>query len=290
LDSPTCAGAYRFVLRPGDDIVAEMEASLFVRKGGKKLGLAPLTSMFLQGKNRTRYLADFRPEIHDSDGLLVQTSTGEWFWRPLVNPTKTHQIHRFPMDGVLGFGLLQRERDFHCYEDLGARYDLRPSLWVQPQDHWGAGHVELVEIPSPNEFNDNMVAYWVPKEPPAPGQELHWTCKLAALVNGPDEGPLAHVASTRISPAHDKVPPRFVLDFTESHPAAPGQSGAVEAKAQVSRGDIQSLVVQTNGVVGGWRAFFDLANAGNEPTEMRLFLQQAGKPLSETWVYHYQPE
>jgi glucans biosynthesis protein len=290
LDSPSCAGAYRFVITAGDDTVSEMEASLFVRKGGKKIGLAPLTSMFLMGKNRSRFIPDFRPEVHDADGLLVGTSGGEWLWRPLVNPPKTHQIQRFPVEGLAGFGLLQRERDFHSYEDLEARYDLRPSLWVQPEGNWGPGTVELVEIPSPNEANDNIVAYWVPKEKIAPGQELHWTGKLSALLQGPDQGSLARAVSTRISPPHDKAPARFVLDFTGAKLPALAPGERMEAKAQVSRGKIENLTTQTNEVTGGWRVFFDLGEIEREPIELRLFLHRSGKPLSETWVYRYQAE
>lgn len=290
MDSPTCAGAYRFVLKPGEDTTVEMEASLFVRKSGKKIGLAPLTSMFLFGKNRTRLIPDFRPEVHDSDGLLVQTAEGAWTWRSLVNPAKTHRIHRFAVTNLAGFGLLQRERDFHAYEDLRARYDLRPGLWVKPGNDWGAGSVELVEIPSPNEFNDNIVAYWLPREPVAPGQEIHWAGKLTALSHGPDEGSLSRAMSTRLSPAHEKTPPRFVVDFTADCLPAMGNRTNLDAKVEVSRGDIQNLVLQRNEVTGGWRTVFDLANAGGEEVEMRLFLHQGAKALSETWVYHYQAE
>jgi glucans biosynthesis protein len=267
-----------------------MEAYLFVRKAGKKFGLGPLTSMFLIGKNRTGFLPDFRPEVHDSDGLLVQKSGGEWIWRPLVNPPKTHQLHRFSVDGLAGFGLLQREREFHNYEDLEARYELRPSLWVQPQNNWGSGAVELVEIPSPNEYNDNMVAYWLPKEKAEVGQELHWTCRLSALSDGPDQGSLARALSTRISPAHDKVPTRFVLDFSGDCLPALGANQDVEARAQVSRGEIRNLVTERNEVTGGWRVIFDLAVGGHEDTELRVVLHKSGEPLSETWVYHYQRE
>ena len=164
LDSPRAAGAYRFVIKPGDTTTVEEEASVFIRKEIKKLGLAPLTSMFLVGENRTQCVPDFRPEVHDSDGLLLQMGEDQWLWRPLVNPQKNHRVSSFAADNLAGFGLLQRDRDFRSYEDLAARYDLRPSLWVQAATNWGAGAVELVEIPTPNEFHDNVVAYWVPNK------------------------------------------------------------------------------------------------------------------------------
>ena len=135
-------------------------------------------------------------------------------WRPLVNPLKNHRVSSFAADNLAAFGLLQRDHDFRSYEDLAARYDLRPSLWVQPATNWGAGAVELVEIPTPNEFHDNVVAYWVPKQKPAPGQEFHWACTLSTFLTGPERAPLEAVLATRISPEQDKNPPRFVIDFT----------------------------------------------------------------------------
>jgi glucans biosynthesis protein len=289
LESQSCAGAYQFKITPGDDTVSEMEASLFMRKGGKKIGLAPLTSMFLMGKNKTRFYPDFRPEVHDADGFLLQT-TNDCVWRPLVNPPKTHQIQRFPVTGLTGFGLIQRERDFHRYEDLEARYELRPSLWVQPQADWGPGTVELVEIPSPNEANDNIVAYWVPQEKPTPGKELHWTCRLSSLLNGPDEGSLSKAASTRVTPAHEKIPVRFVIDFSGEGIPNLKAGERPGPNLQTSRGKILNLVLQKNEVTDGWRVSFELDETGHEPAELRLFLHVAGKRVSESWVYHYLPE
>src|SRR6266404_1291948 len=146
LDSPSCSGAFRFVLKPGEITAADIEASLFLRKDSKKLGLAPLTSMFLFGKQKMKFFPDFRPEVHDSDGLLLQPTANEWLWRPLVNPEKEHRLSRFSASDLQGFGLLQRARDFRDYEDLESRYELRPSLWVKRLDKWPPGVLELVEI------------------------------------------------------------------------------------------------------------------------------------------------
>jgi periplasmic glucans biosynthesis protein len=287
LDSSRAAGAFQFVIKPGDTTTVNQEASVFLRKEVKKLGLAPLTSMFLMGENRTRFVPDFRPEIHDSDGLLLQMGKTQWLWRPLVNPQKTHRVSSFPADNVTAFGLLQRDHDFRSYEDLGARYDLRPSLWVQPATNWGAGTIELVEIPTPNEVNDNIVAYWVPKQKPAPGQEIHWACTLSSFLTGPEHSALETVLATRISPEHDKIPPHFVIDFTGDAPGSFATNATVQAKIQTSRGEIQNLVVHKNDVTGGWRVFFDLGGELGDETELRAFLLSGSAILSETWVYSY---
>ena len=287
LDSPSVAGAYRFVIKPGETTFVEEEASLFVRKEIKKLGLAPLTSMFLVGENRTHFVPGFRPEVHDSDGLLLHMGDGQWLWRPLVNPQKSHRVSRFATDNLTAFGLLQRDRDSRSYEDLAARYELRPSLWVHPGANWGAGTVELVEIPTPNEFHDNIVAYWVPKQKPAPGQEFQWGCTLSAFLNGPDRPALEAVIGTRITPEHDKDPPRFVIDFTGGTVASLATNATVQAKVQASHGEVRNLVVQQNEITGGWRVFFDLGGDLNEEADLRATLLDGNRAISETWVYRY---
>lgn len=288
LDSPSCAGAFRFTITPGEITRAEVEACVFLRKDIAKLGVAPLTSMFLMGENKIRFVSDFRPEVHDSDGLLLLANDKQWLWRPLVNPLKKHQVSRFPLDSPAGFGLLQRDGDFHHYEDLVARYELRPSLWVEPSGNWGAGTAELVEIPSLAEGNDNIVAYWVPQEKATAGHEFYWKYQLSSILTGPAEPNLLRVESTRISPEHDKVPPRFVIEFGGA--PAPSETTPLEVQAQTSRGEIKSLVIQRNDVTGGWRVFFDLAQAGNDPAELRLTLHQGQVVRSETWVYLHQNE
>jgi glucans biosynthesis protein len=288
LDGPSAAGAYRFDIRPGEITQLEVETSLFFRKNVKKLGLAPLTSMFLIGENRLRLVPDFRPEVHDSDGLLLESESGDWLWCPLVNPAKEHVVSRFPFSKLKGFGLLQRDRKFEDYQDLVARYELRPSLWVEPRENWGTGAVELVEIPAPNEYNDNIVAYWVPDQHPGHDQELHCTYRLSACADMPEKSSLLRVDSTRITPEHDKVPPRFVIDFKSTGDPTLAADTPVETKVQTSHGSIRNLVTEKNEVTGGWRTFFDLIDAGAKPVELRVLLHKGSEALSETWVYHYQ--
>jgi glucans biosynthesis protein len=288
LDGPSAAGAFRFDIRPGEVTQMEVEASLFFRKAVKKLGMAPATSMFLSGENRTWFVPDFRPEIHDSDGLLIQPDSGEMTWRPLVNPEKEHAVSRFPAGKLKGFGLLQRDREFDHYQDLAGRYELRPSFWIEPQDNWGTGTVELVEIPTPTEYNDNIVAYWVPAQQPERGQERHWIYRLSACNDVPEKTGLLYVYSTRITPQHDKTPPRFVIDFMPKGAEAPAAGTAIETKIETTHGSIRNVVTEKNEVTGGWRTFFDLVDAGKKPVELRAVLHEGSQILSETWVYPYQ--
>src|SRR5690606_17214246 len=167
LDSRRATGAFRFVIRPGAPTRIDVRARLYLREPVAKLGIAPLTSMFFYGENQPAPAPRLRPEVHDSDGLSIASSSGEWIWRPLQNPRRL-LITYFALADPLGFGLLQRDRHFRSYEDIDARFELRPGAWVQPKGRWGAGRVELVQIPSPDETNDNIVAYWVPDNQPEP--------------------------------------------------------------------------------------------------------------------------
>jgi periplasmic glucans biosynthesis protein len=179
LDSPRVAGAYRFVLRPGTDTVLEVQARLILRAPVDTLGVAPLTSMFLMGENQP-VAHDYRPEVHDSDGLLIHAGDGEELWRPLTNPARPF-VTSFALKSPRGFGLMQRDRAFTSYEDLEAGYHRRPSAWVEAVGDWGAGRVELLQFGTPDETHDNIAAYWVPDRAPPPGTPIelswrvHWT-------------------------------------------------------------------------------------------------------------------
>ena len=288
LDGSSLSGAYQFDLRPGDITQMEVQETLFFRKTVKKLGLAPATSMFLVGKNRTRFVPDFRPEIHDSDGLLIEANGADALFRPLVNPEKEHVVSRFPVRKLNGFGLLQRDRQFDHYQDLVGRYELRPGLWVEPKDNWGTGVVELVEIPTPGEWNDNIVAYWVGSQPSARGQELQMSYRLSACVDAPEKPGLLFIEATRLTPQHEKIPTRFVIDFAARNGKTPAADAALETTVETTHGSIRNVVTEKNEVTGGWRTFFDLADPGNKPVELKAFLHQGLQVLSETWVYHYE--
>jgi glucans biosynthesis protein len=297
LDSPSVAGAYRFNISPAATLLMEVDAALYPRTEIARLGVAPLTSMFQYGENDRRVANDWRPELHDSDGLAMWTGSGEWIWRPLVNPARL-RFNAFLDQNPHGFGLLQRDRDFGHYQDDGAFYDRRPSLWVEPKSGWGKGSIHLVEIPTVDETFDNIVAFWNPADTPRPGQELLFGYRLHWGAQMPVSPPLAQVVATRtglggiVGQKRTYFSWRFVVDFAGSNLSMLGKDVNVEPVITASRGQIEITSVRPLEAVRGYRAMFDLRPTDDSvvPVELRLYLRANGQPLSETWLYQWTPE
>jgi periplasmic glucans biosynthesis protein len=296
LDSPSLAGAYRFNISPAATLLIEVDAALYPRQDIARLGVAPLTSMFQYGENDRRGANDWRPELHDSDGLALWTGSGEWIWRPLVNPTHL-RFNAFVDQNPRGYGLLQRDRDFDHYQDDGAFYDRRPSLWVEPKTEWGKGSIQLVEIPTLDETFDNIVAFWNPADPPRPGQELLFGYRLHWGAQMPVMAPLAQVVATRtgvggiVGQKRTYFSWRFVVDFAGSNLAMLGKDVQLEPVITASRGQIEITSVRPLEAVRGYRAMFDLKPTDDNvaPVDLRLYLRANGQPLTETWLYQWTP-
>ena len=305
LDSVSCAGAYEFFIKPGETTTASIRAVLYFRetntvaavdknrKPSKTIGLAPLTSMFWYGKDTERKFDDYRTEVHDSDGLLVHMGNGETFFRPLDNPPATrHQVFHAP--NIKGFGLLQRERNFAAYQDTFNLYHQVPSVWVEPDGNWGDGDLHLVELSTSYEGLDNIVAFWDPKNKPAPlapfrfGYTLHWEGGDADLKRSENR-----VVSTRIGPDAQFAGARqFVIDF-----AGPKFDAIPETKPPVAVSNcsggahIADTFVTRNNFLGTWRVILKMIPpAGSKAAiDLRCSLQQGTNNVGETWVYQWSP-
>ncbi len=287
LDGPTASGAYRFVVTPGEETTVDVDARVFLRKTPKLLGLAPLTSMFFFGENRTRWIDDFRPEVHDSDGLLVHFDGGEWLWRPIDNPTRI-DVAAFGTTNPRGFGLIQRDRAFDHHLDLETRADLRPSAWVQPKGDWGTGTVRLVQIPTDTELMDNVVAFWVPDVLPKPGEPLAFGYTLFWYADDGARPPGGRVVSTRRDHGAIGTPekgPRWVIDFEGRKLATLGDADAPAGVVTAgSDARVFDQHVTKNPVTGGWRLTFQIEPKDQrKPVELRAYLQRNGEVLTETW-------
>ncbi len=298
LDSPSLSGAYRFTIYPDADTVVDIYATLFPRKPVEKLGLAPLTSMFFTGENDRRFFDDYRTELHDSDGLMVHSGTGEWIWRPLRNP-KQQAVSSFVERNVRGFGLMQRDRTFEHYQDLDLAYELRPSYWIEPQGDWGEGVVELVEMPTTDETNDNIVALWQPKAPLEPGKEFSFAYKLTAMLDSGDLHPGGRVTNTyqaRPKALGSGEPVtngarRFIIDFAGGDlDYYLKQPEKVEIVPSIAYGRIDRAFIVPNPKTQGFRAFLDIVVEPGQLAEMRAFLRSGNKTLTETWSYPWRSE
>ncbi|MCL2898586.1 glucan biosynthesis protein G [Brenneria tiliae] len=297
LDSPRATGAYRFVVYPGGDSVIDVQAKVFLRDKVGKLGVAPLTSMYLFGPNQPTSTQNYRPALHDSNGLSIHAGNGEWIWRPLNNPRHL-AVSTYAVENPQGFGLLQRGRAFSAYEDLDDRYDLRPSGWIEPKGEWGKGKVELVEIPTADETNDNIVAFWTPDVLPETGKPLELKYRLRFTrdeekLHSPD---VAYVQQTRRSTGDVKQSNlirqpdgtiAFIVDFVG--PTLKALDEATPVASQVSIGENGEIVessVRYNPVTHGWRLTLRLrVKDTKQPTEMRAALINGETTLTETWSY-----
>jgi periplasmic glucans biosynthesis protein len=296
LDSPSVTGAYRFGIEPGENLVMDVDAALYPRKAIERLGIAPLTSMYQTGENDRRLAYDFRPEIHDSDGLALATGAGEWIWRPLVNPRDV-RVNSFFDENPRGFGLLQRDRDFANYQDDGVWYDRRPSLWVEPKHGWGKGAVQLVEIPTVDETFDNIVAFWNPAQAVQPGEEVLFAYRLHWGARMPAQSPLATAHHTRtglggvIGRKREYFSWRFAVDFAGGPLALLGDGAHIEADVSASRGRIELVSARPLTSINGRRALFDIVppDDSTEPIDLRLVLRHGRRAVSETWVYQWAP-
>jgi len=296
LDSPSITGAYRFAITPGDTQVMEIDAALYPRKAIERLGIAPCTSMFQHGENDRRMANDWRPEIHDSDGLQMWRGNGEWVWRPITNPP-TLQFNAFADESPRGFGLLQRDRNFDHYQDDGVFYERRPSLWVEPKADWGKGSVQLVEIPTVDETFDNVVAFWNPERKPQAGEEWLIGYRLFWGAEAPARPSLARCVATRTGLGGVVGQPRkyfswrFAVDFAGESLAGLGRDAKVEPVITVSRGQIEITSARPLDAVNGWRAMFDVRpdDDSTAPITIRLFLRENGRPITETWLYQWVP-
>jgi len=291
LNGPSVTGAYEFDAEPGETTKMTIQGSLFLRKVVKLLGLAPFSSMFWFGENTQPKPLDFRPEVHDSDGLLIEQDFGPILWRPLDNGKELRQSV-FNIEKLKGFGLLERDRDFANFQDLEAKYDQRTAVWVEPIEGFGRGYLHLIEIPTGEETWDNVVALWEPDHLPTATEPLRFAYRLNWLKE--HEHKLCKVISTRwgLGVATPDRPDDhiFVVDFTKGVvPDGKKPEWTPDIDVNIT-GDCKLLDkrVMANPETGGWRAFFKLdIPKATKLLEMTCELANGKQPLSERWVYQW---
>ncbi|MCX7009048.1 MAG: glucan biosynthesis protein, partial [Kiritimatiellaeota bacterium] len=291
-EAPSVAGAASFTITPGatnTPTLVDARVAIFARAALPRYGIAPLTSMFWYGKNTARKFNDFRPEVHDSDGLLFQGSSGEWNWRPLENDGRLRMCS-FHDKQPKGFGLLQRDRRFAAYEDFEAQYQRRPSAWVRPVGDWGKGAIKLVEIETENEYMDNIVAFWEPEGGLKAGVAAEFAYPLSWFGDDPTLPPLGRCVATRTGWAGQPRAKKFVLDFAWPNVTRDAEGGKIEPLILATSGKISGLSSEFNPYIKAWRiAFNATADDKADAVELRATLKVAGQPQTETWTYLWRP-
>jgi glucans biosynthesis protein len=281
LDGPSVTGAYAFLIKPGrEKTTLDIDCQLFFRRPIDKLGVAPMSSMWAWD-TESQPPSEPRPQVHDSDGLLLASTNGEWLWRPLERRAQT-TVSRFQVQGVKGFGLMQRDREPDHYRDGEAKYHLRPSVWIQPREPWGAGAVEVLELPTETETNDNIAAFWAPKQPVG-GDTLVLAYRVAFAMDGPEE----HRGGRFLETHADRLTGRdlcfrLVVESTALRSLA--ADTVLQPVVTANRGRVTDAAC-TKLPSGAWQLRFRLARTENGPTELRAFVRQGDKVLTETWSY-----
>ncbi|GGE02524.1 glucan biosynthesis protein D [Polymorphobacter glacialis] len=291
LDGPSLAGVFAFDNRLGPDgVTQDVKSALFIRKDIRRLGIAPATSMFWYDEGQRRQAVDWRPEIHDSDGLAIWSATGERIWRPLGNPEGL-RTSSFRADGLKGFGLVQRDQSFDSYQDDGARYDRRPSLWIEPAGNWGPGAVQLFEIPTESETMDNIVAFWVGDRPARAGERRDFRYRLRWTSADPSDGGTARAVNVWIGAGGiPGAPPvagarKYVVDL--QGPALVGLTRTSKVEAVINLEPPAMANLSAYPVVGQqdlWRVAVDVMPHKTSAKELRLYLRRGASALSETVI------
>ncbi len=292
LDSKSLSGAYQFTIFPGNPTRIQVTTKLFPRTDIELLGMAPLTSMFFYGENTPRPAGEWRREVHDSDGLQIHDgSSNEWIWRPLLNPG-TLEMDFFSSKSIQGFGLLQRDGLFSNYEDLGARYEKRPSAWVEALGEWGQGNIVFVQLPTPDETNDNIVAFWTPQSSVSSESSLEFSYDVRFGKADLTRNPMGRVVNTFIGDGNriggGKAPHayRVIIDFVG------GPLGKLSSKARINGqvtaldgGEILEHYVEYHEQIKGWRLSILARPSPRQPLHLRAFLNNETTTLTETWTY-----
>lgn len=282
LESASATGAYRFTVQPGVETLMDVELTVFPRAEMRVVGIAPLTSMFLFDQTNRGRLDDYRPEVHDSDGLMIESNSGEQIFRQLANPIQL-QVSSFTTQPPKGFGLVQRSRQQSDFQDFENQYERRPSAWVEPNGDWGPGAVELVEIPSGRESNDNIVAFWRPARGLTPNHPAHFAYRITWLAEPALPKGMGKVVATRSGASLDGKRRVFLLDFVGAGEKIDG----LRLDLAASRGKISNATLMSNGAVHGLRASFEIDPNDADLIELRLRVMRGDKPVTETWLYRW---
>jgi glucans biosynthesis protein len=212
-------------------------------------------------------------------------------WRPLLNPG-TLEMDYFSTQNIRGFGLLQRDAKFANYEDLGTRYEKRPNAWVDVQGEWGQGNVVFIQLPTADETNDNIVAFWTPKAPVTPKTPLKLVYNVSFGNAEIAQNPMGTVVNTFIGDGNriggGKAPNayRVIVDFTGGPLSKLSSNAPIKGQVtELAGGEILEHFVEYHEQIKGWRLSILAKPAPQHQLHLRAFLSTERTALTETWTY-----
>ncbi|MDP5004574.1 MAG: glucan biosynthesis protein [Verrucomicrobiales bacterium] len=219
LEGPSVAGVYQFTITPGEETVMDIVAEITLRQPVRQLGIAPFSSMFWFGEGTHPKPYDFRPEVHDSDGLLMELDSGNLHYRPLEHGERDFRHCVFTMEKPRSWALLQRDRSFASYQDPEALYHNRPSVQVEPVEGFDSGKLHLIEMPTDDETDDNVILLWEPTPELEIGKPYRFHYRLRWMRDPAPSGLFA-VRATRIGTPVQK-PDEVLISIDFAKPLLP---------------------------------------------------------------------
>ena len=286
IDSDSVVGAFRFTVRAREATIIDTECTLFPRATVDNFGLASMSATHLLGFLDHKRFDDYRPNVSEVCGLQMLTGNNEWVWRPVTN-RDTLQISTFVDDKPRGFGCLIRDRAFEDYADEENHWEKRPSLWIEPIGDWTAGGVQLIEIPSQSDANENILCFWRPKEPLRAGSEVAFAYRQFWCWDPPERPDLARAMRSRAGGGGRRW--RFFVEFQGGVLGDPDRSKGMMPALSASAGAVTLTKVFADTDGKACRVLFEMDPGSAESAELRLVLQVQGKPISETWLYRWTP-
>jgi periplasmic glucans biosynthesis protein len=284
-DSESLTAAFRFVFRPGGIALVDTDMSVFARQDIANFGIGGMQTTYFFGANDRQGVDDLRVAAFENDGLQMHRGNGEWLWRPINNPADL-QISAFVDTSPRGFGFLQRQRAASAFEDDNQGFESRPSVFVEPVGDWGAGSVELIEIPTQSDINDNVIAYWRPAKTLAAGESMRFAYRQSWCWEPLSVSGGAKVIQSRSGAGIGTANRRFLVEFAgETLKGIPASEIGIELSAVP--GKIVSHLLRHDPVTGIGRLIFQVESDGSAVTELRAVLLPKSRPPSETWLFRW---
>lgn len=296
LNGRSVTGAYSFKITPGTEASVDVKSVLFLRNKVNLLCLAPITSMFWFTLGEPDNFYDYRPSVHNSEGLVLSDGKND-IYEPLTNYPFHKMINDdISCDSLRYFGLVQRDREYNRYMDPGVKYHLNPNCLIVPQNNWREGSLRLFVLPTLTEWMDNINLFWIPKTLPEPMEPINFDYKILYSLKEP-KNTLSFVKYTNLG--QDLINCKntiFALSFADKD-AIIEKSKDIKIDLQVPSDVIIASPPSIEKIIFNdtWRVLFTLTihkklAYEDKPFIIKCTLKDNGKSISEEWYFLWYPQ